>query len=131
MKLCSLKGRLGSKHYLKDKRTKWGSRCLCWRMLQIGTSKVFKYIRQARQYSSNGIGVCSKGVLDLRSGLENSGNSIGVCSKGVLDLRSGLENSGNSIGVCSKGVLDLMSGLENSGNSIGVCSKGVLDSCLA
>ena len=39
---------------------------------------------------------------------------IGVCSKEVLDLMSGLENSGCSIGVCSKGVLDLMSGLENS-----------------
>ena len=33
---------------------------------------------------------------------------MGLCSKGVLDLMSGLENSGN-------GVLDLMSGLENNG----------------
>ena len=30
---------------------------------------------------------------------ENSGNIIGVCSKEVLDLMSGLKNSGNSIGV--------------------------------
>ena len=35
------------------------------------------------------------------SGLKNSSNSIGVCSEGVLDLMSGLENSGNSVGVCS------------------------------
>ena len=33
---------------------------------------------------------------------ENSGNSIGVCSKEVLELMSGLKNSGNSIGVCSR-----------------------------
>ena len=90
-------------------------------------TKVILDLISGLENSGNSIGVCSKVVLYLMSGLKNSGNSIGVCTKVILDLMSGLENSGNSIGVCSKVVLDLMSGLKNSGNSIGVCTKVILD----
>ena len=57
------------------------------------TSKLFKYILQVRQKRIVVL-VWVYAVREYKSGLEDSGISVGLCSKGVLDLMSGLENSG-------------------------------------
>ena len=89
------KGRLGFKLCLNDKPTKWGITVFVLADATSGFIKTFQiYTGRTVEKSGNSIGVCSKVVLALMSGLENSGNSIGVCSKVVLDLMSGLENSG-------------------------------------
>ena len=68
------KGRLGFKQYIKNKPTKWGI-------------KVFVLADAT---------VCYVKRLQIYSGKEadNSHNQVGLCTKVVLDLLSGLENTG-------------------------------------
>lgn len=70
--MIPFKGRLGFKQYMKDKPTKWGIKV--W-VLADATNG---YVKRIQVYTGkgdgdNGVGLCSRVVLELVNGLETSG----------------------------------------------------------
>lgn len=72
--MIPFKGRLGFKQYMKDKPTKWGIKVFVLADATNGYVKTIQiYTGKSLDSTSSDIGLCTKVVLDLMSGLEHTG----------------------------------------------------------
>ena len=72
--MIPFKGRLAFKHYMKAKATKWGIKVFVLADATNGYIRTFQiYTGKSLEDGNSSVGLCTKVVLDLMSGLEGSG----------------------------------------------------------
>ena len=72
--MIPFKGRLAFKQYMKAKPTKWGIKVFVLADATNGYIRTFQiYTGKSLEDGNSSVGLCSKVVLDLMSGLEGSG----------------------------------------------------------